>query len=415
MRNTPNPTGAYDVVVVGGGPAGAALASFLARDNHRCLILERSKFPRYHIGESLIPHTYGTFERLGLLSKLKRSSFPEKHSVRFVSRTGKTSSPFYFSERIPGEGAQTWQVERATFDKMLLDHAREQGVDIREETRVEEVLFEEERAVGVRAVQENAEPYEVHASVVIDASGGATLIGRQLGLKREVPGLKKASIWTYYRGGTRLEGIDAGETTIFRIADNGWFWYIPLPDDMVSVGVVASPEYLFRETDDRDSVFLGEVERCEPLAERLGQAQLVKPIRGGRRTLAYVNRQTCGEGWLMLGDARAFLDPIYSSGLFLALGSAELAAPCVQEALATGDVSATRLGQFEPVLSAGVEVIRRLIYAFYDPAFSFDGFVKRFPEQRGALIDCLIGDVLGKDMSSFTASLAQMTPPPGPL
>ena len=415
MRNTPNSNGAYDVVVVGGGPAGAALASFLARDHHRCLILERSKFPRYHIGESLIPHTYGTFERLGLLPKLKRSSFPEKHSVRFVSRTGKTSVPFYFSERIPGAGAQTWQVERATFDKMLLDHAREQGVEIREETRVEEVLFEEERAVGVRAVQGNTEAYQVNASVVVDASGGATLIGRQLGLKREVPGLKKASIWAFYHGGARLEGIDAGETTIFRIADNGWFWYIPLPDDMVSVGIVASPEYLFRETGDRDSVFLSEVERCEPLAKRLAQAQLVRPIRGGRRTLAYVNRQTCGDGWLMLGDARAFLDPIYSSGLFLALGSAELAAPCVNEALATGDVSATLLGQFEPVLSEGVEVIRRLIYAFYDPAFSFDRFIKRFPEQRGALIDCLIGDVLGKDMSSFTASLAQMTPPPGPL
>ena len=415
MTNTSNSNGFYDVVVVGGGPSGAALATFLARDGHRCLILERSQFPRYHIGESLIPHTYGTFERLGLLPKLSASNFPKKYSVRFVSPTGETSSPFYFSERIPAESAQTWQVERSKFDQMMLDHAREHGVEVRQETQVEKVLFEEGRAVGVRAVQEDAEAYEVGAKVVVDASGGATLIGRQLGLRKPVPGLKKASLWAYYRGGMRLPGIDAGETTIFRISDDGWFWYIPLPDDIVSVGIVASPEYLFDQIDDKEVVFRREVEGCHPLSERLARAKRVGPIRGGRRELAYVNRQTCGDGWLMIGDARAFLDPIYSSGLFLALASAELAAQCVHEALEVDDLFATRLGRFEPELSAGIEVIHRLIHAFYDPQFSFGKFVERFPEQRPALIDCLIGDVLQKDMCSFIEALAQMTPPPEPL
>ncbi|MDP6701372.1 MAG: FAD-dependent oxidoreductase, partial [Candidatus Latescibacteria bacterium] len=299
-------------------------------------------------------------------------------------------------------------------DRMMLDHARAQGVEVREETRVEEVLFSGERAVGVRAVREGAKAFEVGARVVVDASGGATLIGRQLGLRGDVPGLVKASIWTYYRGGARLAGIDAGETTIFRIAEGGWFWYIPLPDDTVSVGIVASPEYLFAGEEEQEAVFLREVERCAPLKERLVRAERAGPIRGFRQ-LAYANRQTSGEGWLMVGDARAFLDPIYSSGLFLALASAELAAECVRGALAEDDISAARLGQFEPDLTAGVEVIRCLIYAFYDPQFSFGAFAERFPEQRGALIDCLIGDVLDKDMSPFLDALAQMTLPPEPL
>jgi flavin-dependent dehydrogenase len=403
----------YDVLVAGGGPGGAALATFVARAGHSCLVFDQSKFPRYHIGESLIPHTYGVLDRLGVLPKLKASNFPLKHSVRFVARNGKESMPFYFSETIPGERAVTWQVERGEFDRLLLDHARDNGVEIRDETQVCSVIFENGRAVGVAASRHQQEKFEVRAKVVVDASGRACLIGHQLGLKREVPGLKKASIWGYYRGGERLPGIDAGETTMFLIPGGGWFWYIPLPDDMVSVGIVAAPEYLFAQGDNRQEIFLREVAKCVPLASRLACAEHIGPVRGLRQ-LAYLNRQTCGDGWVMIGDARAFLDPIYSSGLFLALASAELAAQCINEGLEAGDVSAVRLGRFESGLCAGVEVIRRLIHAFYDPQFSFSDFVKRFPEQRSALIDCLVGDVL-KDMSGFTAALERMTPPPPPL
>ena len=147
--------------------------------------------------------------------------------------------------------------------------------------------------------------------------------------------------------------------------------------------------------------------------ERLHSATRAGVVYGLRR-MPYVNRQTCGDGWVMIGDARAFLDPVYSSGLFLALASAELAAGCIHEGLVAGDLSARRLGAFEPALSAGIDVIRRLIHAFYDPTFSFGDFVRRFPDQRTALIDCLVGDVI-KDMSPFTRALAEMTPPPPPL
>ncbi len=403
----------YDVAVAGGGPAGAALATFLARQGHRCIVFEPKKFPRYHIGESLIPQTYGILDRLGVLPKLRASTFPQKHSVRFVAHNGRESAPFYFSETIPGEGAMTWQVERGEFDRLLLDHARENGVEVCAERFVRSVIFEEGRAVGVVATDEAGEGGEVRANVVVDATGRNCLIGNQLGLKGEVPDLNKASLWGYFRGGKRLLGIDAGETTIFQTHGGGWFWYIPLPGDVISVGMVAPPKYLFAQQFTKDELLAAEIAKCPALAERLTNAERVGPVRAIGR-LAYLNRQTCGHGWVMIGDARAFLDPIYSSGIFLALSSAELAAQCIHQALTAYDVSAARLGKFEPALWAGVDVIRRLIHAFYDPTFSFMKFAQRFPEHRAALIDCLVGDVL-KDMRPFTEALSQMTPPPAPL
>ena len=403
----------FDVAVIGGGPAGAAVATFCRHGGLRCLVLEQGSYPRYHIGESLIPHTYGTLDRLGLLEKLRRSDYPEKHSVRFISPDGKEAEPFYFSETIDGPGSQTWQVERSSFDKMCLDHARENGVDVRMKARVKRVLFENSRALGISVERTGEQPYDVRARVVVDASGRGTVIGNQLGLKGPVAGLKKTSIWAYYKGGERLEGIDAGETTILMIPECGWFWYIPLPDDVVSVGLVASPEYL-EGYGNYTEAFEREVEKCALLRARLVRARRTGKVRGIPK-LAYRNRQTAGNGWVMIGDAAAFLDPIYSSGLFLALASAELAAGSIIAALEADDPSADRLGAHVGRLTGGVEVIRRLIHAFYDPDFGFGEFVRRFPKHRPALIDCLVGDVVDKNMDSFLDALARMTPVPEPL
>jgi flavin-dependent dehydrogenase len=285
---------------------------------------------------------------------------------------------------------------------------------VRSETTVEKVLFNGDRAVGLQVRLPNGRIETISSRVVVDASGRATVLGNQLSLKEQVPGLNKATVWSYYRSGQRLEGLDGGETTVFMLPGRGWFWYIPLPDDVVSVGVVADPAYLFDESTDFETVYLREVERCRPLKARLSAATRCGPVRGLRR-MAYRNRQVAGDGWIMIGDAAAFLDPIYSSGLYLALASAELAAGRIHDALTVDDCSAVRLGAYVPSLMAGVEIIRRLIHAFYDPSFSFREFVERFPEQKPALIDCLIGDVVNKDMNSFLQALATMTPPPAPL
>lgn len=414
MRNNMSFHAAYDVAVIGGGPAGTTLATFVQRAGHRCVVIEGGAFPRYHIGESLIPHTYGTLDRLGLLPKLRESHFPKKYSVRFVPPDGRESQPFYFHETIPGERSQTWQVERSEFDQLCLDNARDNGVTVQMQTRVEQALLDNGRAVGVRVRDELGESHDIGARVVVDASGRAGVIGSQLGLRQPVNHLNKASAWSYYRGGKRLDGIDAGETTVFMLPRRGWFWYIPLPDDIVSVGIVADPDRLFGETREMEPAFLREVERCAPLSARLANATRTAPVRGIRR-LAYRNRQIAGDGWVMVGDAAAFLDPIYSSGLFLALASAELAAGCVNEALQTNDCSAARLGAFAPGLMRGVDVVRRLIHAFYDEQFSFRAFVERYPQHKPALIDCLVGDVIDKDMNGFLQALETMTPPPPPL
>jgi len=307
IRET-NSQASYDVVVIGAGPAGTALATFLQRQGHSCLALNSSRFPRYHIGESLIPHTYGTLDRLGLLPRLRESHFPIKHSVHFVPPSGDQAAPFYFSETIEGEQARTWQVERSEFDQLCLNNAMEAGVDVRIGARVHRVLFEEGQAVGVLARYGDEPPCEFRAKVVVDASGRATVLGKQLGLREEIPSLRKASLWSYYRGGQRRAGIDAGETTVFMIRDRGWFWYIPLPDDIISVGIVASPEYLFDETNDFEEAFLREVGRCGPLTQWLQNAERVETVRGIRK-LAYLNRQVAGNGWIMIGDAAGFLDP----------------------------------------------------------------------------------------------------------
>lgn len=402
MTNPSSRADRCDVAIIGGGPAGSAAATFLQRSGHECVVLERSAFPRYSVGESLVPHSYGTLSRLGLVAKLRASQFIPKHSVRFVSIDGTDSAPFYFSETIEGEAAQTWQVERGEFDAMCLDHAAESGVDVRMASMVSTVSFDGDQATGVR-VRSGDSSYELDARVVLDASGRANVIGHQLELQEPIPSLRKRSYWSYYRGGLRGEGLDAGETTILLLPHGSWAWYIPLPEDIISVGLVGSREHLCPEVP-AEEAFVKLVACSEGLATRLRDADRVAPVRGGSRDLAYRNLQTVGDGWAMLGDARAFLDPIYSSGMFLALESAEQAAICVHAALEKGDLNEAQLGVFEPRFNSGVAVISRLIHAFYDPGFSFGRFLARYPEQRRSLIDCLVGDVF-KDMSPFTEAL----------
>lgn len=399
----------YDVAVIGGGPAGTSIATLLERAGHRCVVLERATFPRYRVGESLVPHTWGTLDRLGLLDALRSSSFPVKRSVRFVAPSGKESAPFYFSETIEGEAAATWQVERGEFDAMCAANAQASGVDVQMGVRVREVLFRAspdggDVACGVRVQRGEEEPRDIAARVVVDASGSSTLLGRQLDLKGPVEGLEKASLWAYYRGGRREEGRDAGETTLLLLEGGAWFWYIPLADDIVSVGLVGPPERVLAVDNAAMATFEREIQRCAPLAQRLRGAERTAPVRGIGR-LAYINREVAGDGWLMVGDSAMFLDPIYSSGILLALVSAEMGAASVHEALLAGDVSGARLGAHLPRLLGGVSVVHRLIRAFYDPGFRIRAFVERHPEHRRGLVDCLVGDVFDKDMSAFVGAL----------
>ena len=215
----------YDVIVVGGGPAGSTTAALTAEYGHSTLLLERDREPSFKIGESLMPGTYSTFERLGVLGNLKASNFPRKHSVQFFGASGRASVPFYFSENNPHESSVTWQVLRSEFDDMLLDNAREKGAEVRRGVSVREVCFSDNKASGVKARLSDGSVRELVAKVVVDATGMSALVSRKLGTKAMEPNLRKGSIFAHFEGGVRDEGIDEGATLILSTSDrSAWFW-----------------------------------------------------------------------------------------------------------------------------------------------------------------------------------------------
>ena len=243
----------YDIIVIGGGPAGSTVATLVAEQGHRVLLLEREAEPKFKIGESLIPATYWTFKRLGMLEKLRTSHFPQKYSVQFYSRSGKASSPFYFFQTNPHESAVTWQVLRSEFDEMLLDNAEEKGVDIRRGIAVREVLFDGDSATGVVTQRRDGTRETLQATVIVDSTGQRSLIGRQLNLNTTEQNLKMASLFTHYEGGHRDEGIDEGATLILHTEEkDSWFWSIPLPYNRTSIGVVGELDYLLQHRRDVD-------------------------------------------------------------------------------------------------------------------------------------------------------------------
>jgi hypothetical protein len=256
----------------------------IAERGHRVTLFERERFPRFHIGESLIPETYWVLKRLGMLEKMQKSHFVKKYSVQFVSASGKLSAPFYFWDNKPHECSQTWQVVRSEFDTMMLDNAREHGVDVHEGVRVLDVLFEGDRAVGVTLRDEDGGVREVRAKVVVDASGQVGLLQNRLGLRVWDPLLNKGAIWTYWEGAFRDSGRDEGATMVLQTASrNGWFWYIPLHGDLVSVGVVAPFDYLFKgRGKSYGETYEEEVRLCPAVQQR---------VAGARRVTGYFRDQ----------------------------------------------------------------------------------------------------------------------------
>jgi flavin-dependent dehydrogenase len=379
-------------VVIGGGPAGSTVSTLLAQQGCRVELFERERFPRFHIGESLIPETYWVLKRLNMLPKMQQSRFVKKYSVQFVNSNGRNSAPFYFWDNKPHECSQTWQVVRSEFDQLMLNNAREHGVIVHEGVRVHDVLFEADRAVGVRIKDGEAPFHEVRARVVVDASGQNGLIMNRLNLRVWDPTLNKGAIWTYWEGAYRDSGRDEGATLVIQTGNkNGWFWYIPLHGNIVSVGVVGPFDYLFKGRGSYAQTYDEEVNNCPGVKERIAQATRATG-HFATKDYSYRSKQVAGDGWVLVGDAFGFLDPLYSSGVLLALRSGEQAADTIVEGLASGDTSAAQLGKWGPVFNEGVDRMRRLVCEYYD-GFSFGNMVKQYPHLQGTLTDLLIGDL----------------------
>ncbi|HZS10036.1 MAG TPA: NAD(P)/FAD-dependent oxidoreductase [Blastocatellia bacterium] len=407
----------FDVIVMGGGPAGSTVASILSREGRRVVLFEKEQFPRHHIGESLMTDTFWTFQRMGLLEKLKQSPFVRKYSVQFANPAGRESRPFYFFEANHHESAVTWQVTRAVFDQMLIEHAAEQGATVHQKTPVKQVLFDGDRAVGVEVLMQDGSLQKFHAKVVIDATGQSAILSNKFRWRMRDPKLKKAVLYSYFKGAHREPDLNGGATLVLRtqVGSNGWFWYIPLENDITSVGIVADPEYLVKgRGQDLAKIFNEEVEKCEPCRRRVEGAERVDKIYS-ILDYSYRSKQNAGNGFILIGDAYGFLDPIYSSGVLLALKMAELAADAIHDAFKHDDFSAGRLGQFQSKLDDGIESMRKLVYAFYNEGFSFSQFLKKYPEQRVNVISLLIGDVFREGVDDVYGPMSDFAEIPPPL
>lgn len=388
---------AYQCVVVGGGPAGSTVAALVAQAGFSTLLVEREEMPRFHVGESLMPETYWTLQRLGVLEKMKRSNFVKKFSVQFVTSSGKESAPFFFKEHDPRDCSQTWQVERADFDHMLFQNAADKGADCHDKTRVLDLqLNQSGKPNSVRLRTGDGVDRKIQADVVVDATGQQSIVANRLGIKQVDPRMKKAAIWTYYQNAQREPDEHGGATIILHTnTKQAWFWYIPLSGNITSIGLVSDNDFLLKGRGAACEVFEEELVNCPPLVSRLASAELVCRFHVAKE-FSYTTRQHAGNGWVLVGDAYGFIDPIYSSGVYFALKSGEMAADAIIDGLARGDTSAAQLGSWCDEFDAGIIWIRKLVDAYYTNEFSFGSFMKAHPQHRGNLVDLLIGRIFHK-------------------
>lgn len=405
----------YDAIIIGAGPSGTSAAAILAEYGHKVLVIEREKFPRYRVGESLIPFTYGPLERLGLIPKLRRSHFTKKYSVCFVQPDGRATQPFYFYTRYDRDTvAQTWQVLRSEFDQIMLDHALERGAEVIQETEVTELIKENDAVVGVRTKDVSGATKEYRGRITLDCTGKESFAAVRNGWRVRDPYLNKVAVWTYYKGSKREQGMDEGQTTIAFVPDKGWFWHIPQHDDMVSVGVVAEGKYLSRDgLRDAKAMFEREVKENKWIEDHLSTGECT-----GRYWItseySHHSRYCASPGLLLVGDSLAFLDPVFSSGVMLALKCGVLAGEEIHRGIVEGDLSPQHFADYGATIRQGVENMRKLVYAFYDPEFSFAKVIKRYPDAAGEITDCLSGDV-NKDFTQLWQRISEFAALPDDL
>ena len=361
----------YDAVVIGGGPAGTTFAHLLRRAGHSALIVESATHPRFSVGESLLPATMPLWQRLGVAERFEKAGFVRKYGAYFCFEHGERPEYSHFPNASRWIADHAYGVRRAEFDSILWDAALEAGADARDETLAEQVLFEGARATGVRLRLADGTHAQVGARLVADCSGRATLIGRQLALRDRDPRLHRVALYCHYDDALRSTGEDAGTIAIVA-TPFGWMWLIPFSDGGASVGAVLDREWFSerrRAGRDNDAIWNEVLEIVPAVARRLRGGVLARPVEA-TADFQYRLRELAGDGWVAIGDAGAFLDPVFSSGVHLAMTGAERAAEAARRALAGGRAPLQRdFARYARQTRAQLGVYARFIYAWYDPAF----------------------------------------------
>ena len=375
----------YDVAIIGGGPAGSTAAALLARAGRRVVLFEREKFPRFHIGESLLPFSMKAFTRLGLHEKFSSAGFLKKYGGEIMGAGSDTGTKFYFKDGYRSQTDHAYQVTRSDFDKVLLDHAAESGAEVHEQTLVSNVIFQDQEVtlsyksvrsdpVGSARCADRTSQCEVpttegeiQARYVVDASGRSSVLGRQFKVKKTYDHLQKLSIFAHYEGVWRPKGIDGTLTVLVRAVDR-WFWLIPLSDERTSVGVVLDSE-TFRKSKLSADGFLEQA-----LAEQPTIAKRMTNARRDSKTyveadFSYRSARLYGDRWLLTGDAAGFIDPIFSSGVFLAVFSGEKCADALNEVLDHPRKAKRLFTRYERSVNRAMDVYLRFVNAWYTKEF----------------------------------------------
>ena len=356
-----------DVAVIGGGPAGSTAAILLARRGYKVIALEKARHPRFHIGESLLPMNLPVFERLGVLDKV-RALGVFKLGADFQADNERGYSTYAFSRAIGDSPPHAYQVWRQDFDKMLYDHARESGADAREGQEVLKVDQKNPRESLLEVRTDDGHNYRIQARYVVDASGRDALLASKNKLRRKNTQHQSAAIFSHFRGAEARPGEDAGNVSIYRF-DHGWMWMIPLPDGMMSIGAVCRPAYLKQRKGRTQEFLLETLNKNADLKRRIANATLAGEVRV-TGNYSYDSTRMGGPGWILVGDAFAFLDPVFSSGVFLAMSGAEQAVAVVDEALRKPAREGALLRKLEKRLRAGMDRFSFFIYRFNGPVMT---------------------------------------------
>jgi FADH2-dependent halogenase len=388
----------HDIIVIGGGPAGSTTATLLAKKGFSVLLLEREKFPRFQIGESLLPFNNDVFQRLGILDKLEQGDFVPKYGAEFVTGDGSRGYTFRFDQNLPAPHDRAFQVTRAKFDELLMKTANEAGVEVRQETNVVNVdLSDPQRAMVTTASGETLE-----ARYVVDASGHAAFLGQRLGGRKHIEQLKSVATFAHYRNVPRPPGREGGNIIVVVLRD-AWFWMIPITKDVMSVGLVATSEHV-KSCGLRPEELLERTIADTPyVAGRMKDAERVSEVRS-RKDFSYAMDKIVGGNFACVGDAAGFLDPIFSTGVYMAMKSAGLVADAIEAWLRQNTMRPLLAYQrsFQKAVGRYLRFVsnfytRPFLELFLHPAPRF-GLIK-------AIVRVLAGDVWGTPGGRFKLAI----------
>jgi flavin-dependent dehydrogenase len=354
----------FDAIVIGGGPAGATLGALLARRGLNVGLFEKERFPRFHIGESLLPCSMPLFRELGILQELERRFLP-KYAAEFVTADGSVQRRYSFAGGLVSGFESAFEVDRAEFDRILLDNALRAGASVREGFQVTSFDLDE-RGVTVATRGPDGAESRASAELLIDASGQSSLLAGRLGMRRMDPTLRNFSVFSHFEGAERYSGNREGDISVVLVPE-GWWWVIPLAGDRTSVGYVAPARALSGRKPD-ESYFFERIAATPYLARRLARARRTAPVRA-ISDWSYSAKRLVGDRWLLVGDAGAFVDPVFSTGVYLGMIGAFRAAESIESAFLQGDFKRRRFVAYERWVQRSVARYRDFVRGFYHPAF----------------------------------------------